>query len=89
MLGTFGGALEARRIAASEGNLAAEVTGEVEVEGKVLVVKRIHVRLRLRAPEASRATAERVHGIYADACPIYRSIKAAIAVTSELAFEAA
>jgi len=60
----------------------------VELEDKVLVVKRIHVRLRLRADEAHRATAERVHGFFADKCPIYRSIRAAVAVTTELAFEA-
>jgi organic hydroperoxide reductase OsmC/OhrA len=60
----------------------------VELEGKVLVVKRIHVRLRLRAPAGSRETAERVHGIFADACPIYRSLRAAIGITTELAFEA-
>ncbi len=62
--------------------------GEVELEDKVLVVKRIHVRLRLRGEEAHRATALRVHGFFADGCPIYRSIRAAIAVTTELAFEA-
>lgn len=60
----------------------------MELEGKVLVVKRIHVRLRLRAPADSRETAERVHGIFADGCPIYRSIRAAIGITTELAFEA-
>jgi organic hydroperoxide reductase OsmC/OhrA len=67
----------------------AEAVGEVELEDKVLVVKRIHVRMRLRGEEAHRATALRVHGLFADACPIYRSIRAAIAVTTELAFEAA
>jgi organic hydroperoxide reductase OsmC/OhrA len=61
--------------------------GEVELEDKVLVVKRIHVRLRLRCDEGQRATAERVHGFFADSCPIYRSIRAAIAVTTELVFE--
>ena len=62
--------------------------GEVELEDQVLVVKRIHVRMRLRGEEAHRATALRVHGLFADKCPIYRSIRAAIAVTTELAFEA-
>jgi len=33
MIGTFGGALEARQIDASHGKLTAEVTGEVEKEG--------------------------------------------------------
>ena len=60
----------------------------MEVEDQVLVVKRIHVRLRLRGQEAHRATALRVHGFFHDACPVYRSIRAAIAVTTELAFEA-
>jgi organic hydroperoxide reductase OsmC/OhrA len=87
MVGTFGGALEARQIAASAGNLVAEAIGEVETEGKVLVIKRIHVRLLLRAPAAQRETAERVQGVFADACPIYRSLRPAIAITSELVFE--
>jgi uncharacterized OsmC-like protein len=63
-------------------------TGEVELEGKVLVVRRIHVRMALRAPAALRETAERAHAVYADACPLYRTLKPAIAITSELAFEA-
>jgi hypothetical protein len=51
MLGTFGGALEARQIDASDGKLSAEVTGEVEEEEGVLVIRRIHVSMRLVAPE--------------------------------------
>ena len=35
-MGTFGGALEARHIDASNGKLTADVTGEVEVEEGVL-----------------------------------------------------
>ena len=84
MLGTYGGALEARQIAASEGNLVAEVAGEVELEGKVLVLRRIHVKLELRATPEHRETAERVHGFYADSCPLYRSLRAALVITSEL-----
>jgi uncharacterized OsmC-like protein len=64
----------------------AVVTGEVELEEKVLVLRRIHARLELRAAEAQRETAERVHGFYAEACPLYRSLRAAIAITSELVF---
>ena len=37
MLGTFGGALEARHIDASNGKLVGEVTGEVETEENVPV----------------------------------------------------
>lgn len=53
----------------------------------MLVIRRIHVRLCLRADEAHRETAVRVHGIFADKCPVYRSLKAAIAMTTELVFE--
>ena len=69
MLGTFGGALEARQIDASNGKLTAKVTGEVETEDGVLVIRRIHVAMRLVAAEGVRETAERVHGMYAMRCP--------------------
>ncbi len=51
------------------------------------MIKRIHVVMRLRAEAAARETAERVLGIFADRCPVYRSLKAAIQITTELAFE--
>ena len=83
MLGTFGGALEARHIDASNGKLVAEVTGEVETEEGVLVIRRIHVAMRLVAPEEARDTVERVHGIYAMRCPLYRTLHNAIQLTSD------
>jgi uncharacterized OsmC-like protein len=64
-----------------------QAVGEIELEGSVLVIRRIHVRLRLKADEAHRETANRVHGIFADKCPVYRSLKAAIAMTTELSFD--
>jgi uncharacterized OsmC-like protein len=82
MMGTFGGALEARQIDASNGKLTAEVTGEVETEEGVLVIRRIHVAMRLVAPEAPRATVERTHGIYAMRCPLYRTLHKAIQLSS-------
>ena len=71
-----------------DGKLVAHATGEVELEGSVLVIKRIHVRMELHAPVAQREVAERAHGVYADSCPVYRSLKAAIAITTELDFRA-
>jgi hypothetical protein len=50
MMGTFGGALEARQIDASDGKLTADVVGEVEAEEGVLVIRRIHVDMQLAAP---------------------------------------
>ena len=82
MLGTFGGALEARKIDASNGRLTANVRGEVENEDGVLVIRRIHIEFSLQAPEDALATVDRVHGFFADKCPIYRSLRAAIQITS-------
>ncbi len=82
MMGTFGGALEARQIDASNGKLIAEVTGEVEKDEGVLVIRRIHVDMRLVAPEEVRETVERVHGMYAMRCPLYRTLHNAIQLTS-------
>ena len=82
MLGTFGGALEARHVDANDGRLAAEVTGEVELDEGVLVIRRIHVAMRLVAPEEVRATVERVHGLYAMRCPLYRTLHNGIQLTS-------
>ena len=85
MLGTFGGALEARQIEASGGRLSAEVTGEVEQEEGVLVIRRIHVSFHLLAAKDLRATVERVHSVYAMRCPLYRTLRGAIALTSSFA----
>jgi uncharacterized OsmC-like protein len=84
MLGTFGGALDARQIDANNGRLTGEVTGEVEKEEGVLVIRRIHVAMRLVADEQVRETAERVHGVYAMRCPLYRTLHNAIQLTSSL-----
>jgi uncharacterized OsmC-like protein len=84
MMGTFGGALEARQIDASNGKLTADVTGEVETEEGVLVIRRIHVAMRLAAPPEVKETAERVHGIYAMRCPLYRTLHDAIQLTSSV-----
>jgi uncharacterized OsmC-like protein len=84
-VGTFGGALEARQIPAAGDRLVGRVSGEVELEDKVLVLRRIHVKLELRVPPGEPAgTAQRVHGFFAEACPLYRSLKNAVAITTEL-----
>ncbi|MDP9146020.1 MAG: OsmC family protein [Acidobacteriota bacterium] len=82
MVGTFGGALEARQIDASGGKLIGDVTGEVETEDGVLMIRRIHVEMHLVAPENMRETIERVHGMYAMHCPLYRTLRNAIQLTS-------
>ena len=85
-MGTFGGALEARQIEASNGRLTADVTGDVETEEGVLVIRRIHVAMRLAAPEDLRDRVERVHEIYAMHCPLFRTLHKAIQLTSSWTF---
>ena len=82
MMGTFGGALEARQIDASQGRLTADVTGEVEADGGVLVIRRIHVAMSLMAPDQARETVQRVIEIYAMKCPLYRTLYKTIELTS-------
>ncbi len=43
------------------------------------------MQLHLKASADQRATAERVHGMFAKFCPVYRSLHTAIAITTELA----
>jgi uncharacterized OsmC-like protein len=88
LAGTFGGALEARGIPAGGGRLRADAEGEVELEGSVLVLKRIHVRYLLTVDAAvDLAVVERVHAFHAGQCPVARSIRDAIMITTELATE--
>ena len=58
--------------------------GEVETEGKILVVKRIRQTFHLAADEEDREKIERVIKVYADSCPVARSVKGSIEITSEL-----
>jgi uncharacterized OsmC-like protein len=64
--------------------LYAETVGEIEVESKVLVIKRIKQLFHLTADEEDRETIERVLQVYADGCPVARSVKGSIEITSEL-----
>jgi uncharacterized OsmC-like protein len=82
MLNTFGGALEKRQINASNRRLVGEATGEVIDEGGVLVLRSIHVVMRLDAPESTRPVVARVHGLYAMDSPLYRTFHKAIEISS-------
>jgi uncharacterized OsmC-like protein len=59
--------------------------GQVELEGKTLVLKRIHVGYRLEVePGTDRDTVERVHGLHVERCPVYRSIHPQISCTTDV-----
>ncbi|WP_089336677.1 OsmC family protein [Blastococcus mobilis] len=83
MTGTFAGALAARRIDPT--GLVGHARGEVELEGKVLVVKRIKVTytgLSIAAEDAEKV--QRVLAFHADGCPVARSLRGAIDITTQL-----
>ena len=58
--------------------------GEVgKTDDGVLVIQRIHVVYELAAGEEHRETVERVHGMHAMKCPVYRTLHEAIDITTE------
>lgn len=60
-----------------------QARGEIELDGKVLVIKRIHVRYSgVDVPPDKQDAAERALRTHQQACPVSRSIEAAIAVTT-------
>ena len=59
--------------------------GEVELERKVLVVKRIEVTYSgLTVADEDRAKVDRVLEVHADSCPVARSLRGAIEITTRL-----
>ena len=67
--------------------LYSETRGEVEKDGKVLVIKRIHVTYHLKLDAEKREIAERVHGFHADYCPVARTIGGCVDISTELQME--
>ena len=68
--------------------MTSEAEGEVYVEDKILVIKKIHVRYTLRGcPDDRREAAERAHSHHAARCPVAKSIEKAIAISTDLTFE--
>ena len=64
--------------------LSSEAAGEIEKEGGVLVIRRIHVKYRLRIDAANREKAERVMKAHVRYCPVARSLAGSIDITTEL-----
>ena len=65
-----------------EGDLVAEVTGDVVKEGRVLKIRAIEVRYRLRVDEERRDTVARVHSFHADHCPVARTLEGSVEITT-------
>ena len=65
------------------------MVGDVEKDEGVLVLRRIHVNYKLRVPEPDevRDTVTRVLEMHVDKCPVARSFKGAIEITTSVAFQ--
>ena len=50
-------------------------------------MRRIHVTYRLRLHPDQHTAAERAHSLHADNCPVYRTIRNCVAVTTSLELE--
>jgi len=62
-----------------------QARGEVELESKVLVLKRVRVTYRgLTVVEEDRSKVERVLAVHAEGCPVARSLRGAVEITTEL-----
>ncbi len=79
--------MEARGISASTGRLSSNARGDIGTEGSTLVIKRIHVTYLLKVEPSARETAERVHGLHKDHCPVARSIGKCVEITTTLEME--
>ncbi len=64
--------------------MTAEVEAEIEKDGNVLIIKRIHATYTLKVAPEQRATVERVHGFHAEFCPVARSLSGSIDISTEL-----
>jgi uncharacterized OsmC-like protein len=47
------------------------------------VIRKVHVHFVLDADAGNRETVERVHRVYADKCPVYKTLKPAFEITSD------
>ena len=59
----------------------------MELDGKVLVIRRIHVHYHLKIVPDKREVAKRVLGFHADFCPVARTIGGCVAITTSLEME--
>jgi organic hydroperoxide reductase OsmC/OhrA len=57
------------------------------MEDRVLVIKRIHVRYHLKLRAEQREAAERAHGAHQSHCPVARTLRGSVDITTELALE--
>ena len=53
----------------------------------MLVIRRIHVRYTLQLADDQHEAAERAHSVHADYCPVARTIRDCVDITTSLEME--
>lgn len=53
----------------------------------MLRIRSIHVRYHLRLDPAKREAAERAYALHVDRCPVARTVRDCIAITTEIEME--
>ena len=51
------------------------------------MIKRVHVRYHLKLRPEQREAAERAHGAHQHHCPVARTLRGAVTITTELALD--
>ena len=75
--------MAARRIDPT--GLVGHARGEIELDGKVLVITRIHVTYTgVEFGDDDRDAVQRVLATHADGCPVARSLRGAITITTSI-----
>lgn len=78
MLGTLVGVLEARGIQLEDDAITAEVEGINEIQERVPVLTRIHVRYSMRVPADSREAVDRALERHQSKCPTANTLQGAV-----------
>lgn len=60
--------------------------GEIVKENGVLRIARVQVTYKLRVREDARDTAERVHAVHKEHCPVARTIMPCVEVETEIRY---
>lgn len=63
-----------------EGDIVAEVSGDVVKEGRVLKIARIEVVYHLAVDAERRDTVARIHSFHADHCPVARTLQGCVEI---------
>jgi uncharacterized OsmC-like protein len=84
LTGTLGQALKARGIPSDGGRLTSEGEGEVAVEDKVMVMRRVVVRYRVQVDDDKREAALRAHAHHVRGCGVARSVMPALDIETTI-----